>query len=786
MLEKDFAKAGVMAPTILEEVAQSQQTLDKLSGWNSVSFGGGPLSLKAGNTLSKYTKVYNILGSTETKNLPELPPVSSADWRFHEFHPSLGIEFQHHSGNLHELVFKRQPEDTFYFAPFRTFPELQEYPMKDLYSPHPTKSGLWLYEGRADDIVVLANGEKFNPVEAEQMISAHPDIKAAIIVGSSKEQPAVLIEPTRKLAGFSKKDGIDSVHDLVSKANEVLPGHAKVDQAHTKILEDTEAFLRSTKGTVQRRPTVQKLEDEIEKVYEDAESSLAVHNLDFESLDSLRVSLVRTLSEVGLRNAEQLRYDESLFAYGLDSLQTLRLSKAIQSSLDNGTSSSALKTMIYSNTTIDKIVQALTRLKNGEAVHGEDSESAMAEMKRILYDCQNSFETVDTVCTRPSGPPQATHVLLTGSTGGLGSYMLNVLIGTPNVTVTCLNRTGSNVAKQEKINAEKGLDIDFSRVEFLEVDLTKACFGLPDETYKTLSERATHVIHNAWSVNFNLPITAFEDQIWGCRNLIEFSMRSAQRPRIQFISSVGAANSWSDKSEESVPERVLTDLSVSESMGYAQSKQVSELLLDHASRKHGVPSTICRVGQITGPVHIQQGRWNTTEWFPSLIKTSMYLGKLPSSLGSMGRMDWIPVDVLAKVASEILLASSARTDQSSTVASDGEQAQFVHLLNPHEANWQDIIPHVQRSLDEKLKVVPYEEWLSDLQNSAERNHDEANPAVKLVDFFEQNRHDLKPKFSTTNAQRMSQTLRSLQPVNGEWMHLWMEQWGSSGARKAML
>jgi acyl-coenzyme A synthetase/AMP-(fatty) acid ligase len=53
--------------------------------------------------------------------------------------------------------------------------------MKDLYSPHPTKSGLWLYEGRADDIVVLANCEKFNPVEAEQMISSHPDIKAAII-----------------------------------------------------------------------------------------------------------------------------------------------------------------------------------------------------------------------------------------------------------------------------------------------------------------------------------------------------------------------------------------------------------------------------------------------------------------------------------------------------------------------------------------------------------------------------------------------------------------------------
>lgn len=783
MLEKDFARAGVMAPTILEEVAVSQQALDKLSAWSSVSFGGGPLSLSAGNTLSKYTKVYNILGSTETKNLPELPPASSEDWRYHEFHPSLGIEFRHHSGNLRELVFKRQPEDAFYFAPFRTFPDLQEYPMKDLYSPHPTKSGLWLYEGRADDIVVLANGEKFNPGEAEQMISAHPDVKAAIIVGSSKEQPAVLIEPSPKLAEFSEKDRIDSVQDLVSKANEVLPGHAKVDQAHTKILEDSEAFLRSTKGTVQRMPTVQKLGDEIERVYQDAESSLVVHALDFESQDSLRASLVRALSEVGLRNAEQLRYDESLFSCGLDSLQTLRLSKAIQSSLDNGTSSSALKTMIYNNATVDNIAQALTKLKNGEGVAGEDSETATTEMSRILNDCQASLENVESVSPRSPASSQPMHILLTGSTGGLGSYVLDVLTANPNVTVTCFNRSGSNAARQEKINAEKGLDVDFSRVEFLEVDLTQDRFGLPDETYKNLGERATHIIHNAWSVNFNLPITAFEDQIWGCRNLIEFSMRSMHRPHIQFISSVGAANSWSDKSEEYVPEEVLTDLSVSESMGYAQSKQVSELLLDYASQKFQVPSTICRVGQITGPVQLQQGRWNDTEWFPSLIKTSMYLGKLPSSLGSMGRMDWIPVDILAKVVFEILLENSSRKTCGS---SEEVKAQFVHLLNPHEADWQDIIPHVQRSLNKELQVVPYEEWLSDLQSSAERSHDEANPAVRLIDFFEQNRHDLKPRFSTRNAQRMSQALASLQPVNGDWMQLWMKQWGSSGVKKAML
>lgn len=785
MLEQNLAEAAVMPPIILEEVAESQPALDRLSSWSSVSFGGGPLSAKSGNTLSKYTNVYNLLGSTETNNLPELTPANPEDWQYHEFHPALGLDFRHHSDNLYELVFIRQPEDGLYFAPFRTFSELQEYPMKDLYSPHPTKQGLWLYQGRADDIVVLANGEKFNPIEAEQIISSHPEVKAAIIVGASKEQPAVLIEPTPKLAELDEKTRSDSVWDLVSKANEVLPGHAKVDQAHTKILSDPEAFLRSTKGTVQRRPTAQKLEEEIEKVYEDAESSPLAHDLDFGNMDALRAGIAKALSGVGLRNAEQIKEDESLFAYGLDSLQTLRLSKAFQSSLDNGTSSSALKTMIYNNPNIDKIAQALTKLNNGDGMQSQQPDDAEHEMRRILKECLDSLETVGASSSDTLAPSQATHVLLTGSTGGLGSYILDVLLANPKITVTCLNRAGSDCEKQKRINAEKGLDVDFSRVTFEQVDLNKAFFGLSEDRYRSLSERATHIIHNAWAVNFNLPVTAFEDQIWGCRNLVAFSMESVHRPHIQFISSVGAANRWSDKVEEFVPEKMLDNMSFSEGMGYAQSKQISEMLLDRASQRYQVPSTVCRVGQITGPVQLQQGRWNDSEWFPSLIRTSIYLGKLPASLGSMGRMDWIPVDNLAKTVVEVLLEDGSRTGRDSPMASDKENAQFVHLLNPHEADWQEILPHVQNSLDKKLQVVAYEEWLSDLQASAERTPDEANPAVKLIDFFEENRHALKPKFSTINSQEMSKTLENLRPVNGNWMELWMKQWGLRSIRERL-
>src|ERR1700733_14259424 len=78
---------------------------------------------------------------------------------------------------------------------FFTFPDLQEYSMKDLYSKHPTKHGLWLYRGRADDIIVLANGAKLNPLSMENIITSHPQVLGCLVVGQGKFETAILVEP---------------------------------------------------------------------------------------------------------------------------------------------------------------------------------------------------------------------------------------------------------------------------------------------------------------------------------------------------------------------------------------------------------------------------------------------------------------------------------------------------------------------------------------------------------------------------------------------------------------
>lgn len=130
------------------------------------------------------------------------------------------------------------------------------------------------------------------------------------------------------------------------------------------------------------------------------------------------------------------------------------------------------------------------------------------------------------------------------------------------------------------------------------------------------------------------------------------------------------------------------------------------------------------------------------------------------------------------------LSKNGREDDSPVPQDAGEakSARFTHLLNPQQADWQHIIPHIQAVLSKSLEIVSYEEWLGELQNSAEQEHDEGNPAVKLIDFFEENGKELKPKFSTAKAQELSKTLATLGPVNGEWIELWMKQWGLDSSR----
>ncbi|CAK4026524.1 acetyl- synthetase [Lecanosticta acicola] len=821
ILDAHIADAAVMAPSLLAEVAMDHVMLSKISQWSSVTFGGGPLPKEAGDALWEKTKVLQILGSTETFNIPELMPRSIDEWEYHNYHPCLGIEYrlQEGSNGLAELVFVRNTASQRHQGAFWTFPDFQEYPMKDLYEQHPSNADCWRYRGRLDDIIVLSNGEKINPTAAERLIAREETVQSALIVGASREQPALLVEPA-DIPGLELEKRRASIVQAVEYANEILPAHAQIHESHIRVLEPSESFLRSAKGEIRRAPTTDALCDLITQVYDSADGG-SVHSpqLDFSSVESLSHCL-RDFLSVEFMGRREIALDANIFKLGFDSLKALKLLRYLNQSLrEQGHDSKLAPRAIYQHPTALKMARMMLQTLQGKPCEESDADDHLAAMQRMhdLFDkriCDFKQDLRAKVLSRR-------HVfVLTGSSGSLGSYVLDSLLLSPFVDkVVCLNRPGSNAEKQAKINESRGLTTDLSRVTFFETDISRPHLGLVDQQYNELLQEASHVIHNAYPVNFNLPLSSFEPQLETCCHMIELATTSRNKVKTMFLSSVGAANQWASVHDGSVPEEVLSDFRISEDMGYAQSKQLGELLFARASQKHDLHVTICRVGQIAGPVKSDKGLWNPSEWFPSIMSSCDALGTIPESLEAMDCMDWIPVDMLGNMLVEAALADTTATPSEpdastpdthtpgalseTSSASEGSslelgvassqtslssaseetmpnmEATVLHFVNPNKTYWRDIVHSLVKADNGRIQVVPYSEWLNTLAEASEREDSaERVPAVKLVSFFRDigQPGSKRPVFSTDIAQEKSVSLSKLEPVSLGWVQRWLRQW----------
>lgn len=81
------------------------------------------------------------------------------------------------------------------------------------------------------------------------------------------------------------------------------------------------------------------------------------------------------------------------------------------------------------------------------------------------------------------------------------------------------------------------------------------------------------------------------------------------------------------------PEKLLDEPDACIGGGYGESKWVAEQILKSASEEaveEPLKAIVVRPGQMTGG---PSGAWNEKEWFPTLIKSSVHLGKLPAVHG---------------------------------------------------------------------------------------------------------------------------------------------------------
>ncbi|KAI0164070.1 hypothetical protein GGR57DRAFT_489736 [Xylariaceae sp. FL1272] len=798
------ADVAVMVPSIVAELAQNPELLAYCAkNLQLILYIGGDLPQAVGDIVASKIQLRCWWGASEVGMpqqliVPELG-MEQGGWHYVRFHPCAGATFEEVSDGLYELVIKRDEakintQTTFTIA---NFGRSNEYRTRDLFEPHATVPNAWRWRSRADDIIVFLNGEKTNPVSMEQHVTASNAnaISAALVVGAQRFQAALVIEPIAANGPLSTEEQaslIESVWPSVDEANKKAPAHARVEKS--LILVAPLPFIRAGKGTIQRAATIAQYTSEIEKLYADADVSSYL-SADVERYGD--VTDVNTATQIirdtarAATGRSDLGNTDNFFDSGMDSLQALQLVRTIRAALHRpGLALSA----VYRNPTPESLAVSIL------SSDSEDSDDDRVLAKQLFNTYRGLIQQITPEASSIEEDPfRADHsgnvdVILTGSTGTLGTSILHALLKHPRVgQIVCLNRAadGGQATQHDRFRAAQ-LDTGMLiRCKFLQADLSDPKLGLDEETYATLSINTGLVIHNAWPVNFNLNLLSFRPLLAGLVNLFKFTASaSIATRRFVFVSSVSAVVG---EPAETVPDEGVA-LETPFTNAYARSKLLAELLCNAAAKYIGLRVAVLRVGQVGGSTASHGAIWNRAEWLPSLvISSARVLNCLPDNLGpSFSEVDWVPSDLLGSVATDIAFASEA------SAAGDG--AVVFNVRNPQITAWSSLVPSIQEVVNERyardVQVVSSEEWLTRLRESDRGNHADAvkdqeltvnNPGLKLVDFYrnslwpqEQRGTTSQPPMVISRSVEVSDTLRDMPGVSPTWMQKWVREWLDDG------
>lgn len=219
--------------------------------------------------------------------------------------------------------------------------------------------------------------------------------------------------------------------------------------------------------------------------YEHLVTEEQYHPQDLSTADSSG-SIENTICELLDLSPDDLSPDVPLTNYGLDSLSAATLSFALRPYL------AITQTQLLADVTLQnlKLRIAETASSDSSIEEGESVETKVAEMEQLVSKYSSNFPTH--VATPPSLDPTPERVvLLTGSSGTLGTAILNQLLQQEAFTrVYVFNRPpkSAQTSLEKHIAGFKSRNFDISllttdKLVFLEGALDQPHFGLPSSMY---------------------------------------------------------------------------------------------------------------------------------------------------------------------------------------------------------------------------------------------------------------------------------------------------------------
>ncbi|KAF9692411.1 hypothetical protein EKO04_009478 [Ascochyta lentis] len=747
-------------PYVLQMMESDEQGLALLQGMDIVGVGGAALPAEVGDRLAKNgVNLISRFGSAECGFVMSSFRDFSADndWQYlRNYNPAKLLNFEPREDNLAELVIRpgwphmakqNRPDGSFATA--------------DLFAPHPTIPDAWIYNSRADSQLTLITGKKFDPAPLEDAIATSPHLDDVLIFGTNRPYPGALLLRSEKAGEMSDRELLDAIKPAIERLNRDSQDHARIPSDMLIPLPHQERLEKSSKGTLIRRVAEARFEEVINHAYDEQISDQS-SDISDEDLPEHLKGLVQSITS----QSADLTEDMDLFSYGVDSIACMQLRTRLRGLIPNCNKPLPMS-VIEDCGSIKRLTDYVLRMRHGESVVVEEDE------EQLMRDLVKEYGSFDELPSRPATDDQpgtsnkGDVVVLTGATGALGAYILDLLQKTDTVDcIYCLVRGADEHAATERVNKaleQRGLSSLLAsgmvneKVKVVPAQLSDKRLGLSDDLYTRLAKEATSIIHVAWTVNFRLKLRSFaKDNIAGVRNLLDLALNAGRGdpPRFAYCSSTAAVMNGELDQSGRWPEKLLSDPSSASPLGYSRSKWVAEHICAAANTRTSLHGRIAivRVGQLAGDS--LSGVWNTKEAWPMMLSTANIIGCLPD-LGDEA-LDWLPVDVAAQAFLETTREENCNQ----------EHMPVYHVLNPHrQPTWHEMLLWLKKKAD--FEIVLPQDWLQRLEDS-----DTEHPAKKLLGLWKeaygngvQGSSSQRPQFAMTESKKHVPTLRDVKPLD---------------------
>ncbi|MER0243054.1 amino acid adenylation domain-containing protein [Streptomyces sp. HSW2009] len=298
------------------------------------------------------------------------------------------------------------------------------------------------------------------------------------------------------------------------------------------------------------------------------------------------------------------------------------------------------------------------------------------------------------------------HVLLTGATGFLGSFVLRELLDRTDARIHCLVRAGDDAEATARVHASlrgyglaAGLAPD--RIVAIAADLGKPLCGLTEPQFDTLAEQVDLVLHNGARVNL---VDAYDrlraTNVGGTREVLRLAAHRRVKP-LHYVSATSVLIGTGDNPEP-LAEHRRVDPDQMPGEGYVCTKWVAEEML-RIARVRGVPSAVYRPAQIgghtaTGAVGGDDGLWH-------YVRACVEVGAVPGAGADWTKVNLVPVDYVARAYVHLALRPESIGGEFNLTST-----RTVRI---------DAIADRLRAAGHRLDPVPYAEWVRRLHQHAE-------------------------------------------------------------------